>query len=77
MLSIRARDTLAERYEHMMARVEQITRAVYQVEVQWECEFVDGILARHPELKTRLVVHHSSLTLEMPCTCVGGHEPSA
>jgi len=32
-------DTLAERYERTMARLELITRAGYQVKVQWECEF--------------------------------------
>jgi G:T-mismatch repair DNA endonuclease (very short patch repair protein) len=30
-------DTLAERYETTMSRLEQITRAGYQVEIQWEC----------------------------------------
>ena len=29
-------DTLAQRYERTMARLEQITQAGYQVEVQWE-----------------------------------------
>jgi len=32
-------DTLAERYERTMSRIEQITRVGYQVNVQWECEF--------------------------------------
>ena len=44
-----------------MRRLEQITRAGYKVEVQWECECDEGILARHPELKTRLVVQHNPL----------------
>ena len=35
-----------------MARIEQITRVGYRVEVQWECEFDKTILTRHPELKT-------------------------
>jgi G:T-mismatch repair DNA endonuclease (very short patch repair protein) len=35
-----AGDTLAERYEKTMARLTKITEAVYQVEVQWKCEFV-------------------------------------
>ena len=30
-------DTLAERYEQKMSRLEQLTRAGYQVKVQWEC----------------------------------------
>ena len=45
-------DTLADRYERTMARIEQIARAGYQVEVQWECEFDEGILIRQPEFKT-------------------------
>jgi len=40
--------TLAERYERTMSRLEQITRAVYQIKVQWECEF---------EEKTELLTH--------------------
>jgi G:T-mismatch repair DNA endonuclease (very short patch repair protein) len=30
-------DNLAARYERTMARLEQITRAGYQVKVQWQC----------------------------------------
>jgi G:T-mismatch repair DNA endonuclease (very short patch repair protein) len=45
-------DTLAQRYENTVARLEQITRAGYKVEVHWECEFEEGILVNHPELKT-------------------------
>jgi G:T-mismatch repair DNA endonuclease (very short patch repair protein) len=45
-------DTLSQRYEQTLARIEQIARSVYQVEIKWECEFDEGILARHPELKT-------------------------
>jgi len=54
-------DTLAERYERTIVRIEQIKRAVYQVEVEWECEFDEEILSRHPELKTHPVVGHSPL----------------
>jgi hypothetical protein len=32
-------DTLAERYEQTMARIEQIKQAGYRVITQWECEF--------------------------------------
>jgi hypothetical protein len=32
-------DTLAERYELTMFRLERITRAGYQGRVQWECKF--------------------------------------
>jgi len=54
-------DTLAERYERTMMRIEQITRAGYLVEVRCECEFDEEILSRHPELKTHPVVGHSLL----------------
>jgi len=54
-------DTLADRYERTMARIEQIARAGYQVEVQWECEFDEGILIRQPELKAHPPVQHSPL----------------
>jgi len=37
------RDTLAERYENAISRIERITQAGCQVKVQWECEF------EHPE----------------------------
>jgi len=33
------RDTLAERYERRMMRIEHITRTGYQVEIQWEWQF--------------------------------------
>jgi G:T-mismatch repair DNA endonuclease (very short patch repair protein) len=42
-------DTLAERYERTMARLEQITGAGYRVEVQWECEL---------EIPAELQTHH-------------------
>ena len=35
--------TIAERYERTMMRIEHITRAGYQVEEQWECEFDEEI----------------------------------
>ena len=44
-----------------MARIEQITRVGYRIEVQWECEIDETILTRHPELKTHLVVQHTPL----------------
>ena len=56
-----AGDTLAQRYERTMARVDQITGAGYQVEMQWECDFDKGILADHPELKLHAAVQHSPL----------------
>jgi G:T-mismatch repair DNA endonuclease (very short patch repair protein) len=51
---------LAERYEQTMQRLEKITRAGYQVIVQWECDFDRDILSKHPEhepLNTRDVLH--------------------
>jgi len=42
-----------------MSRLEQITRAVYQVDVQWECEFEEK-----PEMLTHPTVRHTPL-----CTC--------
>ena len=44
-----------------MARLERITRAGYQVEVEWECNFDSEIMLHHPELKTHPVVQHSPL----------------
>jgi G:T-mismatch repair DNA endonuclease (very short patch repair protein) len=43
-----AGDTLAERYEKPMARLVQITQGGYKVDVQWECDFDEGILTDHP-----------------------------
>jgi len=54
-------DTLADKYERTMARIEQITRAGYRVEVQWKCELHEKILTRHSEFKTHPVVRHSPL----------------
>ena len=42
-------DALAERYKRTIVRIEQITRAGYHLEVQWECEFDEEILSHHPE----------------------------
>jgi hypothetical protein len=56
-----AGDTLAECYEMTMAQLAQITQSGYQVEVHWECDFDEGILAAHPELKTHPIVQHEPL----------------
>jgi G:T-mismatch repair DNA endonuclease (very short patch repair protein) len=48
--------TLAQRYEQAMARIEHITNAGYQVEMQWECEFDKDILPLHLELKTHSLI---------------------
>jgi G:T-mismatch repair DNA endonuclease (very short patch repair protein) len=54
-------ETLAERYEQTMQRVEKITRAGYQVIAQWECEFDREILSEHPELLTHRVFESEHL----------------
>jgi G:T-mismatch repair DNA endonuclease (very short patch repair protein) len=54
-------DTLSQRYEQTLARIEQITLLGYQVEIKWECEFDEGILDRHRELKTHRLVQQSPL----------------
>jgi len=46
-------DTLAERFEHTMSRLEQIAREAYEVKFQWECEFDD---AEEPEMLTHPTV---------------------
>ena len=46
-----------------MARLERITRAGYQVEVEWECHFDSEIIPHHPYLKTHTVVLHSPLNI--------------
>jgi hypothetical protein len=53
-------DTLAARYELTMPRLEQITRAGYQVKVQWECAFDDAGIAT-PELLAHPTVCKSPL----------------
>ena len=55
-------DTLAERYERTMSRLEQITRSGYLVKVQWECEFDEsGIVRQKPQLLTHPIVQQSPL----------------
>ena len=41
---VTSENTLAAKYEQTMVRFEQITRAGYQVKVQWECEFGDAVI---------------------------------
>jgi len=53
-------DNLAARYEQTMARMEQITRAGYQVKFQWECEFDNTAIAT-PELLAHPTVCKSPL----------------
>jgi G:T-mismatch repair DNA endonuclease (very short patch repair protein) len=55
-------DTLAERYELKMSRLEKITQAGYQVKIQWECEIDSaGIVNQKPELHTHPIVEQSPL----------------
>ena len=54
-------DTLAQRYEQTIARLQRITGAGYTVEVVWECQFDKDILPRHPELKQHPIVQHAPL----------------
>ena len=54
-------DTLVVRYETTMARLQQITQAWYQIEVLFECDFDEGVLASHAELKTHPIVQHGPL----------------
>jgi hypothetical protein len=54
-------DTLAKRYESLMARIEQITKAGYEAEIIWEFEFDESILEHHPELQTHPLIQHSPL----------------
>ena len=66
-------ETLAERYEQTMARIELLTRAGYTVKVQWECEF-EGVA---DDLRAHPVVRHTPMnTRELftgvgprPCVC--------
>ena len=55
-------DTLAERYEGTMSRLEQITQAGYQVKIQCECEFDNaGIVNQKPEWLTHPIVEQGPL----------------
>ena len=60
-LSTPSGDTLSERYERTMNRIEQIAKAVYNVKIQWECEFDEEKIAENkPELLTHPIVQHKS-----------------
>jgi len=55
-------DTLAERYECTMSRLEHITEVEYQVKIQWECKFDEvGIVNQKPELLPHPIVEQSPL----------------
>jgi len=53
-------DNLAARYERTIYSVEHITRAGYQVKVQWECQFDDAGMET-PELLAHPAVCRSPL----------------
>jgi len=55
-------DTLAERYERTMSRLDQITHEGYQVKIEWECEFDEsGIVRQKSELLNYPIVRQSPL----------------
>ena len=56
-----AKDTVAEKYEQTMARIQHITGDGYSVELVWECQFDGIILRHHPELKHNPIVQHIPL----------------
>jgi len=49
-------ETLADCYERTMPRLGQVTRAGYQVRIQWECEFDDAGIVKKPDLLTHPIV---------------------
>jgi len=50
-------ETLAERYEQTLARIELLTRAGYTIKVQWECEF-EGVAE---DLRAHPIVRHAPM----------------
>jgi hypothetical protein len=55
-------ETLAERYEQTLARIELIKRAGYHVKIQWECKFDEAkIVEQKPELIVHSIVKHAPL----------------
>jgi len=54
-------ETLAERYEGTIMRIEQITRPGYQVDVHWVRELDEEILPSHPKLKTPVVGYYPAI----------------
>ena len=55
-------DTLAARYEQIIALLEQITCAGYQVKVQWECEIDDA------DMETPELLGHPTVCQSPMCT---------
>ena len=52
-------ETVADRYERTMTRIEQITCGGYEVRIQSECEFYEASI--RPELRTHSIVEKSPL----------------
>ena len=55
-------DTLVERYESIMNRIEQVVGARYKVTILWECEFDEAkIVDDKQEFLTHPIVQHSPM----------------
>jgi glucose dehydrogenase len=55
-------ETLSERYEQTLSRIEQIKRAGYQLKIQWEYKFGEAKIVEHkPELLVHPTVKHAPL----------------
>ena len=56
------KETLADRYERTMTRIEQITKAGYEVKIAWECDFDrEAIVEEKPESLTHPIVQQAAL----------------
>jgi G:T-mismatch repair DNA endonuclease (very short patch repair protein) len=56
-------DTLSERYEQTLGRIERIKRAGYHVKIQWECKFEEAkIVKQKSELLVHPIVKHAPLS---------------
>jgi len=64
-------ETLAERYEQTLARIEQLKIAGYNVRVQWECEFEGADdLRTHPIVRHDQMITRDALYGAAPRPCV-------
>jgi G:T-mismatch repair DNA endonuclease (very short patch repair protein) len=55
-------ETLSERYEQTLTRIEQLELAGYRVKIQWECKFDEAkIVDQKPELLVHPIVRHTPL----------------
>ena len=53
MKTLTSGETLAERYEQTLTRIEQLKRAAYNVKVKWECDLLTHPVVRHEPMNTR------------------------